>query len=141
MRNNIVKGTMLAVVLAVVLNLIIYVVGNSRGVSYLAQQPGMAGWQPVGLGMVVIASLVTAVAAGIVLWLLARFMENPLNLFMWLAGILALLSLIMPYTMTRDTGTFATLGLMHVGSGLAIVYALVNYFQRCQTCQSRIFLR
>jgi hypothetical protein len=62
-------------------------------------------------------------------------MDNPLNLFMWLAGILALLSLIMPYTMARSTGTFAALGLMHVGSGLAIVYALVNYFQRCQTCR------
>jgi len=66
---------------------------------------------------------------------LARFSNNPLNLFMWLAGILALLSLIMPYTMTRDTATFAALGLMHVGSGLAIVFALVNYYQHRQTCR------
>lgn len=135
MRNKVVTGTILAAVLAVVLNLIIYVVGNSQGVSYLTQQPGTAVWQPVGMGMVIVASLVTAVAAGIGLWLLARFMNNPLNLFMWLAGILALLSLIMPFTMARDTGTFTALGLMHVGSALAIVYALVNYFQRCPTCR------
>lgn len=135
MRSNVVRGTSLAVVLAVVLNLIIYVVGSSRGVSFLTQPPGAADWQPVSLGMVVVVSVVTAVTAGLVLWLLARFIDNPLNLFMWLAGILALLSLIMPYTMTRSTGTFAALGLMHVGSGLAIVYALVNHFQHCQTCR------
>lgn len=135
MRSNVVRGTSLAVVLAVVLNLIIYVVGSSRGVSFLTQPPGAADWQPVSMGMVVVVSVGTAVAAGLVLWLLARFMDSPLNLFMWLAGILALLSLIMPYTMTRSTGTFAALGLMHVGSGLAIVYALVNHFQRCQTCR------
>ncbi|MCB9421288.1 MAG: hypothetical protein H6667_15910 [Ardenticatenaceae bacterium] len=129
MRNDVVKGTILAAVLALVLNLIIYFVGASRGVSYLTQQPGT-----VGSGMVIVASLVTAVAAGIGLWLLARFMKNPLNLFMWLAGILALLSLLLPYAMAHDTGTFVALGLMHVSSGLAIVYALVNYFQRCPTC-------
>ncbi len=135
MGNDIFKGTILAVVLAVVLNLIIYVVGNSLGVSFLTQPPGAANWQTVNGGMVVGASVVTAVAAGIGLWLLARFSNNLLNLFMWLAGILALLSLIMPYTMTRDTATFAALGLMHVGSGLAIVFALVNYFQHSQTCR------
>lgn len=135
MGNDIFKGTILAVVLAVVLNLIIYVVGNSLGVSFLAQPPGAADWQTVNGAMVVGASVVTAVAAGIGLWLLARFSNNPLNLFMWLAGILALLSLIMPYTMTRDTATFAALGLMHVGSGLAIVFALVNYYQHRQTCR------
>lgn len=135
MENDIVKGTTLAVVLALVLNLLLFLIGNRLGVSYLAQQPGAAGWQPVGLGMVVAASVVTAVAAGIGLWLLTRFMDNPLTVFMWIAGILALLSLFMPYTMTRDTGTFATLGLMHVGSGLAIVFSLVNYFQRRTACR------
>lgn len=135
MDNDIVKGTILAVVLAVALNLIVYVVGNSLGVSFLAQQPNTVEWQPVSGGMVATVSVVTAVAAGIGLWLLARFMDNPLNIFMWTAGILALLSLIMPYTMTRDTAAFATLGLMHVGSGLAIVFALVNYFQRRPTCR------
>jgi hypothetical protein len=135
MDNDIFKGTILAVVLALVLNLLIFVVGNSLGVSYLAQQPNTVGWQPVSGGMVAVASVVTAVAAGIGLWLLARFIDNPLNPFMWIAGILALLSLIMPYTMTRDTGTFAALGLMHVGSGLAIVFSLVNYFQRRTECR------
>lgn len=135
MGNDILKGTVLAVALALVLNVLIYVVGNSLGVSFLAQPPNAAGWQPVSMGMVVVASVVTAVAAGIGLWLLARFMDNPLTLFMWIAGILALLSLISPYTMTRDTGTFATLGLMHVASGLAIVFSLVNYFQHRTACR------
>ena len=135
MRNNIVKGTILAAGLSVILNLIIYIVGNIQGVSFLAQQPGRNGWQPIDLEMVIVTSAATAVAAGIGLWLLARIMDNPLNPFMWLAGIFTLLSLIAPYTMARDTGTFTTLGLMHVGSGLAIIYALVNYFQRCPTCR------
>lgn len=135
MDNDILKGTTLAVVLALVLNWLIYVVGNSLGVSFLAQQPNTATWQPVSLGMVAMASVVTAVAAGIGLWLLARFMDNPLTLFMWIAGILALLSLIGPYTMTRDTGTFTALGLMHVASGLAILFSLVNYFQRRTACR------
>jgi hypothetical protein len=135
MENDIVKGTILAVVLALVLNLVLFVIGKGLGVSFLAQQAGAADWQPVRLGMVIAASVVTAVAAGIGLWLFTRFMDNPLTVFMWIAGILALLSLSMPYTMTRDTGTFATLGLMHVGSGLAIVFSLVNFFQRRTACR------
>lgn len=131
MGSTLVRGTILGLVLALLLNFLIFFSGNQLGVPFQVTQPTP---QTITAMPIIIATLVPAIAAGILLWLLTKATQQPATPFLWIAIIVALLSLIPVYTGTRDIGSFAMLGLMHVASALAIAFSLVIFYQRCEAC-------
>lgn len=133
MTGRLVRGTILAIVLALILNLIIYFFGQSLNVSFLTQMGGN-GLREVGIGPIVIVTLLTTILGAVLLWLLDRFAQDPLYLFLWIAAAVALLSLIPLYLGARGVGTFFSLGLMHIATAGAAMAGLTLFFQRCEDC-------
>ena len=130
MSTQIVKGTVVAVVLTAVLNSIVYWIGQRAGASFMLAEPvGPANVSMVAGGMVLVVSVVTAVVAGVGLWLLHMVTEQALVIFQWALAIVALFSFIPLYQSVSETSSFAALGLMHVISPLIILYSLGNHFQ------------
>ncbi len=134
MIGDTVKGTVYALLIAVVLNSVIYAIGRSLGVSFLVGQAGSGGWQEVPLGTVVVVSLIATLLAGAGVGIIGRFSDKALTSVMWLTAGLTLISLLIPLTQARDTASFAALGLMHVVVGLALLYGLVNLPWRQDDC-------
>lgn len=132
MTNRIVQGTILALVLALVLNFLIYFLSRNLGVTHLAKMGDSV--TTVGAGNIIFATLVAIIGAAAVLWLLGRFSGNPLYTFLWVAAIVALLSLLLPYTQAIGLGSFASLGLMHVATALAATAGLALFLHRCENC-------
>lgn len=137
MTGRIVQGTILGIVLAIVFNWLVYAYGQSRSVSFLVQQPNSTAPQTISLGMIIIASIITIIIGAIILWALSRFTDNALMIFLWLAAIVALISLVGPYQMALGIGSFATLGLMHIITATAAATGLAIFFQRCENCIAR----
>ena len=134
MTNNLVRGVGLGIGLTVVLNVLIYGLGRALTVSYLVARPGAAGFQTIGLGMVIGVSVVAALAGGLLAWFWGLDRDRSLTTFGWIAAVVALLSLLGPYSMARDSGSFVFLGLMHIGTALAIVYSLAHFSWRGKAC-------
>ncbi|MGB1250232.1 MAG: DUF6069 family protein [Candidatus Promineifilaceae bacterium] len=131
MTYDIRNGTLLAIVLSLVLNLIVFFVGQlGLNVPFTVDSP----LSPVSILPIVIATLVTIIGAGIVLWALQNSMGNFVRIFLWLAAIIGLLSLIPVYLLTFDKASFFSLGLMHVFTASAAVYGLL-YFSQCDDCE------
>ena len=107
------------VVVSIILNVIVYFIGNALGISWATNQ-GI-----VTVGPVVIASIVGAVL-GIIGYLLLGviFGDGQRIWFIWLATIIGVLSMLMPWTGANDLGTMAFLGIMHVVSVLVMTWYL-----------------
>lgn len=134
MSNDLVRGVGLGLLLAVVLNVLLYAGGRALGVAFMAAQPGATGFERVELIWVVAASILAALAGGVVAWLLGNERARGLTTFGWLALVVGLLSLLVPYRLAQDSGSFVLLGLMHVAAALAIVYGLAHFYWRCEVC-------
>ncbi|MCB0031660.1 MAG: hypothetical protein KDE28_27300 [Anaerolineales bacterium] len=135
MASDIVKGTLVALLIGVVLNLIIFLVGQAAAVDFLVTRPGAAETSEISLGIVVLATIIPIVCAGAALWLLSQASTQALNGLMWATILLALFSLILPYNGAHSSGTFVSLGLMHVVVGLATLFGLFNFVWRRSACQ------
>ena len=135
MTGRIIQGTILGIVLAAVFNFLLYQYGASRGVSYLVKQSGAAP-QAVSLGMIIGLGSLMIIIAGLVLWLLSRVSDNPLMVFLWIAAIVAIISLIFPYQRALGMGSFATLGLIQIITAGAATLGLAIFFQRCPDCNN-----
>lgn len=123
MDKHILRGSLVAIILALLLNAVIFVVANaiapeSRFFDSLIE---------LQLTNVLLYSLVSVVVAAVALWLLARFSETPGNAFLWLLLIVFLLSLLLPYTRAINTWTFAAWGLMHVVVAWSVGYGLILF--------------
>lgn len=123
MTKHIFTGAIYALIITILGNVLIYWLGAQAGASY-ALIPGTAATEDVTLMMVVIASLVSAVGASLIAWLLFRFTHHAATIFLWLTLIVGLLSLIPVYQSAYQTSTLIALGLMHVLSATILGYFL-----------------
>ena len=120
--NDLVRGGLIAAVLSLVFNVIIFLVGSSQGISWAVSN----GLSPtVTLMPVILLTLVATVAAVILFAILQRMSDRPIEIFLWIALIIGLLSLIPVYTGTSSRSTLIALGLMHVGAALGITWGLL----------------
>lgn len=132
MTYNIRNGTILALLIALVLNIIVFFIGrNILNVPFtVTENPGIVTIVPI-----IIMTAITTIGAGIVLWLLQRATPNFVRIFLWLAAILGLLSLIPVYAAALGRPSFFSLGLMHVITAASAVYGLL-YFSDCDDCEA-----
>ncbi len=121
--NNLVRGGIIGAVVAVILNIVIYIATSSMGLtlSVVGSRLGDA----VTLGPIVILTLVSAVGAVVVLWALDKFTATPIDWFLRIALVLGVLSLIPVFLQTETRGAFIGLGLTHVAAALGIVWGIL----------------
>ena len=119
MSRNIWLNVLYTFIVAIVLNLVVYFIGNALGISWDTNQ-GIVGPVPV-----VMASAIGAALGCIGYWLLGLFAgDNQRIWFIWLATIFGVLSMITPWTGANDIGTMAFLGIMHVVVVLVMTWYL-----------------
>lgn len=137
MENKRSIGSMMlyAAIVSAIVNVIIWLLGRFvAGVDFIAPMGGANGaLTTVGWIPVIIASVVTAILAGLVYMMVGRG-ENGDYTFIWIAFIVGLISLIGPWMATvarrqDGYGTTVFLGLMHLASAAIAVgaYALWNW--------------
>jgi hypothetical protein len=119
------RPTLLAAVAAVVVNVVIFLVGQAAGATFEIPDPNAAD-MTIGLTVVTIIGftavplLVGAVAAVL---LVPRWPGARLGLQI-LGAALTLISLVPPLALDTDTGTRVLLAVMHVVAGVAYVWGL-----------------
>ncbi len=123
MDRNLLRGSLLAALLALILNGVIFFVANLIAPESRTSNPLV----DLQLTNVLLYTVIAVAAAVFVLWLLARFSETPGTLFLWLLLVISLLSLILPYTRSLNSWTFAAWGLMHVVIAWSIGYGLILF--------------
>lgn len=107
-----------------VINLVIYaIVINLAGPLMVVPQPGMA-LQPIPWFMVIVASVVPGLVAGLVLGGLQRLSASGTRIFLIIAGAFTLFSMIGPFVQAEGVVTISTLVVMHLVAAGAIVWAL-----------------
>ena len=120
-------GALLAAVVAVVANALIYVVASALGVilqSVVLPAP-ISG--PLSVGPVVIASIIGTVAAAIVFAVIGVAARRPVRLFRIVATVALVLSLVMPATIPgAPIGMILSLMSMHIVAWAASVGALTT---------------
>ena len=131
MSYDIRNGTLLAVAIALLLNLLVFLIGRfGFNVTLdVAQDPS-----PVPLIAIILVTLIMTIGAGILFWLLQRTSPSYVRIFLWLATIVGLLSLYPVYTRAIGRARFFSRGLMHVFTAASVVYGLL-YFSRCENCE------
>lgn len=127
MTRKIVEGSIYALIVALLLNLLLFWLGNNLSGPIEAILPGSDNPQAVPTINVILATTVPIILAGGGLLFLSRLREDFLWVGMWIIGIISLLSLVLPYVGTVNTASFATLGLMHTVVALAAQFCLINF--------------
>lgn len=112
-------------------NLVVFALAHAAGASLVAQFDPKAPATALPVAMVIIASVVPAVAATGVLALMNRLLRRPSRAFAMIAIAFGLFSMGGPATLAgADAATKATLGAMHVVAALAIAVALLRGARR-----------
>lgn len=106
-----------AAVIAAV-NLAVLGLGALLGADMRVAQSAGASVTEVGIGSVLLMSLVPALLGGLVLWPAARRGIRAWRAVGWLGLALGLLTLPMPIAVVASAGTTATLASMHVVAGV-----------------------
>jgi len=115
-------------VVAAVANLIVFFVAKSLfGIPFVfpLNGPGTPA-EPLPAFMVVIATLVPALAATVFLAILSKFAPRPVLIFQIVAVVFLLLSFGGPFSLPVDLATKLALSLMHVIAGVVIVGGLTT---------------
>jgi len=122
------RATPIAALLGAITNAIVYAIAKAADTlpsDVLVDTPG--GKQAIGLAAVIFATAIPIILGGVVLALLARFTRAPRQIFLVLAAILTLLSLISPLTIPDAPGDMkATLIVMHIVAAVVGVGALLR---------------
>ena len=109
----------LGIVVAVVVNLIVYAVGSAAGATWIANG------QAVGWFMVPIATVVAMAIGGVITWLLARRWDKATITMAWVGIVFAVISVPGPLLGSTDTPTRWALATMHITTG--IIWFVVVY--------------
>lgn len=116
---------LVAGVAAFIVNLILFLIAQSLGLSLMVSQPADPNTLvPLSMGPILGASIVPAIAAAILLAILGRFLARPLRIFQIIAVVFLLLSFGGPFSLPVETSTKVVLGVMHVVTAVAIVGTL-----------------
>lgn len=120
---------LIAGVAAAVINTLLYLIGSSvLGIQFLAPTPPTNEIGPIPAPAFAFSSLIPALAAALLLWVLGRFTKRPLSIFQLVAGIFLLFSFFPIATMPAAIpgATRVMLGLMHIVAGASIIGALTT---------------
>ncbi len=117
----------LAIVVAVIANLIVFYLAGALGVNFSGPFMGPDA-PPSQLSLVEIigATVVPAIAGGVFLWILNRFTAQPIRFFIIAAIIFGVLSLGGPLMLPVDGSVKVSLLLMHIITGTLIVGMLIR---------------
>lgn len=107
-----VKRLVLGIVVAVVVNLIVYAVGSAAGATWIANG------QAVGWFMVPIATVVAMAIGGVITWLLARRWDKATITMAWVGIVFAVISVPGPLLGSTDSPTRWALAAMHITTGI-----------------------
>lgn len=110
---------------AALANLAIFAIGSLADATWSAGQP-----YPIGWAMVLVATIVPMVLAGLATSLIARRQPKVLTWFAWAGLAFAVLGAPMGYVMGGDVPTGIALGAMHVATGLAWFWAIKPHADR-----------
>lgn len=114
--------------IAALLNAVLFFIGASMGAVPATVRIPDANGQPLTLVPVLISSVMPALVAGLVLFLLIRFTKKPLRIFNSVAAVVLLLSFASPFTIPNiTTGMIVLLELMHVVVAGSVVYVFNRY--------------
>ncbi len=86
------------------------------------QVGGVVG--PVTVGPIIGASIMPAIFAAILLWLLRRYTGNGTRIFQIIAVIFLLVSFASPFAAAASTGIALWLNVMHLIAGASIIWSL-----------------
>lgn len=120
-RHILIRG-ILGGAVAGIINGIIYLIARASDVSFTVPSQQEAGaTMDIGIGPIIIFSVVPAVIASLLVLLLNRFTRKPFTIYLIIAVIILLVSFF-PLTLEMDNITRIVLGIMHVivASGITI---------------------
>ena len=109
----------LGVVVAIVVNLVVYAVGSAAGATWIANG------QTVGWFMVPIATVIAMAIGGVITWLLSRRRDKATIAMAWAGLAFAVISVPGPLLGSTDTPTRWALATMHITTG--IIWFVVVY--------------
>lgn len=120
------QAALVGAVLALIGNLIIISVGRGFGTEFMLVPPGGDALEPLPFFPVVTAATVLpAIGAAVLLYVLTLYTQHPYPIFWAIAGIFLILSFQGPLgTLTDTPQTVIGLNIMHVWTALSIVGAL-----------------
>lgn len=107
-----IKRLGIGIVVAVVVNLIVYAVGSAAGATWIANG------QAVNAFPVVIATVVAMAIGGLITWLLARRWDKATITMAWVGIAFAVISVPGPLLGSTDTPTRGALAAMHITTGI-----------------------
>ena len=114
---------------AAIANLILFLITRGLGIPYIMPLQGPdAMLEALPASMVVIASVVPAIAATILFAILGKFLAQPIRVFWIIATVFLVISLAAPLTLPAAVALSTKIGLtlMHVVAGATIVGILTT---------------
>ena len=119
--------TIVAAVAAAVINAIVFLVtqGQFEGAEAMGN--------PLGIGNVVVVSLLQIVLGGVLLGVLDRFLDRPITTWKWIAIVVLVLSLAQPFLFLEGETTLTQqiiLVIMHLIAGGIAIYLLTTRTQK-----------
>ncbi len=111
---------------ATVANVVFFFVSKEIGIPYLVTMQGSLG--PLPPVMVIVSSVIPAVAATVLCALLGKFLSRPIRVFTIISIIVLLLSLAPPLTMPAEVAASTKVGLvvMHLITAAVTVGVLTR---------------
>jgi hypothetical protein len=109
-------------------NATLFLIGSSMGAVPAHVRVPDASGQPLTLLPVLFRSVMPALIAGLVLFLLLRFTQQPLRIFNGIAAVVVVLSFASPFSIPNaTTGMIVLLELMHVVVAGIVVHVFNRY--------------
>ena len=123
--GRLVPAGALALVLAAVANVVVYLVASSLGA--MPQDVDANGQGPITLPMVVAMSVAGAVAGTLVYALIGRFLRRPVRVFRLVSALALVLSFVGPFTIPgAPAAMVGALLLMHIIAAVTVVGLLTT---------------
>lgn len=107
-----IKRLGIGIVVAVVVNLIVYAVASAMGATWIANG------QAVNAFLVVVATVVAMAIGGLITWLLSRRWDGATVTMAWVGIAFAVISVPGPLLGSTDTPTRGALAAMHITTGI-----------------------
>lgn len=122
-----VQAGLIGGVIAAIINLILYVLGNAiNGGPMLVKPPGITTIQAVPWFMVIVQSILPGVIAGALYGLLARFTARPSTIFLVIAAIIFILFFLNPLMAAQNITTIIVLEIMHVVVAALVIWRILG---------------
>jgi hypothetical protein len=122
---RILAGTIVAIAVAAMLNAIVFFIGDATGAfpdDFRFEAPMGGDETSMGVGNVMLSTISYLVVAGVVFAIISRFSRRPARVFLWVAVVVFLLSLVQPLTLEdAPNDMVAFLIAMHVVTTIVVV--------------------